>query len=1205
MWYEILKFELQYRKKRPGTFIYFGIMFLVAFLAISTDAVQIGGGAGLVKENAPATIAFMMAIISAFFMMITSAIMGVGVLRDFEHQTESIMFVNPITKMDYLLGRFLGSFLVLLFVFTGALLGFILGEFMPWREADKLLSFQLWNYLQPFLFLVVPNLIFSGILFFIIGALSRKMVVVYASWILLFVLYQIAGAMTAELEDKDMAAILDPFALTAIQMTTQYWTVAEQNSLVIPMEGSMLINRILWVCIGIAVAVIGYFSFSFTVVRKSIFKKKLKASEEKANTQMAIPKVQFFHDFITSLAQIRTLSVFYFKQVFKSVPFIAMAGFGIITLIINSFYIGEVFGTFTYPTTYRMLELIGGFNLFFLIILVSYTGELIWKEREARINLIFDSIPMSDAIALISKFFGLILVFMTLMLVLIGTGVLIQTFNGYYKYELGIYFAELYTDVLFNLVLFSLLSFFIQVMVNNKFLGYALMVLFFITSAVLSNWGVEHTMFQFASGNLGTYSDMNGYGHFIPGFSWLNLYWFGLASLLFAISIVFAVRGSEAIMKTRWHVGKLRLTKPLLTFAIAGIAVFFLSGFYVYYNTNVLSTYRNSDEQNAQRADYEKALKQYEYLQQPLIDRVSMHVELYPYERDYQAEGSYYLVNAHQEPINQVHIQLNPEETHTYDYVRFDREATVDETYDEFRYYIYTLQEPLAPGDSMRFEFKSMYQTKGFGQSSSSTDVVFNGSFFSNSHFPAIGYQADYELGDDDDREDNDLEPKDRALPQDDPRGLARNMFSDDAIGGIDFDITIGTSADQIAIAPGYLQKEWEENGRRYYQYKMDKRIEPFFNIVSAKYSVMEDKMTIPLDSGSSKDISLEIYYHEGHEYNLESMMKSMKESFAYFSSNFSPYQYRQMRILEFPRYASFAQSFANTVPFSEGIGFVLKIEEEDDVDVAYYVTAHELAHQWWGHQIIGANVQGNTMLIESLAQYGALMVMKQAYPQEHMQDFLEQELDRYLSGRAGEQKKELPLYLVENQQYIHYGKGAVVMYALQDYIGEDKVNAALSKFITDWQDPKQAGRYPTSSDLITYFREVAPDSMQYLITDLFEKIVLFENKTEKAEYTSLADGTYTLNLTVDSKKFEADSLGNTKPVVFSEWIDIGVYTESSAGKDSLIYLQKHKVSDGENVFEIPLDAKPSKAGIDPLNILIDRNPDDNRKSATEVELNS
>ncbi len=1201
MWLKILQFELKYRFKRPATYIYFAILFLLSFLAISTDVVQIGGGAGLVKENAPVTIATMMSILAAIFMMITSAVMGVAVLRDYEHNTASIIFTNPITKLDYLSGRFIGSFITLLFIFSGILLGFILGEFMPWRDAEKLLPFNLWNYLHPFLWFVIPSLFFSGAIFFISGALTRKMVFVYLQWIALFIVYQITAILFDEIDDRSLASILDPFAISTIQVETQYWTVDERNSMVIPIAGDVLWNRLLWTGIGLITLIIGYFAFNFNIVRSRRGRRKQSAFAAFSPASISIPAIAQQFGLKTDLKQLFSQTWFYFKQVLRSIPFIAIVLFGMFTLIINSFYMGRTFGTYTYPTTYLMLEVISGFYLFMMIILVVYSGELIWKEREVKINLIYDAMPVRDITNLMSKFFAMVMIYITLLLALILTGVLIQTFRGYFNYELGVYFSTLFTDTLFFLVLFTMLAFFIQVMVNNKFLGYALMVVFFISTLVLTNLGVEHRLFRFGSSDLGPYSDMNGFGHYVPGFSWFNVYWFGLAVVLFAISILFAVRGSEALMRIRFRIGKLRLSRGLMIMIITSLMVFLLSGCYIYYNTNVLNEYANSDDQQEDQANYEKTLKKYQYLNQPKITDVKMNVDIYPYERDYVADGVYTLKNKSDERIDEIHIQLNTDYQINTDTLYFDQPTSVSEEYKDFGYRIYSLSDPLDPGEEIIMNFKTRFETKGFVEGSPNNTVVFNGTFFNSSQFPSLGYNEGFELASDSDRKDYDLKPKDRSLDRDDPRGLDHTFFGDDA-DGIMFEMTVSTSEDQIAIAPGYLQKEWKENGRNFYHYKMDVPMANFYNVVSARYDVMRDKMTIPLDSGEEKEIALEIYYHEGHEYNLERMMKAMKHSFRYFSENFSPYQYRQMRIMEFPRYSSFAQSFANTVPFSEGIGFVLEIKDEADVDVAYFVTSHELAHQWWGHQLVGADVQGSAMLSETLSQYSALMVMKQEYSRENMQEFLKEEMNRYLSGRAGEQKREMPLTKVEAQSYIHYGKGAVNMFALQDYIGEDSVNAALHRFLGEWHAYGSKNRYPTTKDLIPYFRAVTPDSMQQVVTDLFERIILFENKTNEATAVQTGENEWEVTLDLSTKKLEADTLGTETELTLNDWIDIGIFTFKD-GKEQLIYLEKHKFTENENEVTITVNEDPVRAGIDPINKLIDRNPTDNSKSITFEEL--
>ena len=179
-----------------------------------------------------------------------------------------------------------------------------------------------------------------------------------------------------------------------------------------------------------------------------------------------------------------------------------------------------------------------------------------------------------------------------------------------------------------------------------------------------------------------------------------------------------------------------------------------------------------------------------------------------------------------------------------------------------------------------------------------------------------------------------------------------------------------------------------------------------------------------------------------------------------------------------------FAQAFPNTIPYSEGIGFIYRKEEGDDkVDFAYFVTAHELAHQWWAHQVVGGNGQGSTMFSEGLAEYSALTIMEKRFGREAAQKFLRRELDGYLRGRGTERKKEVPLLYVENQPYIHYQKGSLAFYALRDYIGEDAMNSALRAFLAKWA--LKGPPYPTARDLYAELDKVTPDSLKYVLTDL------------------------------------------------------------------------------------------------------------------------
>lgn len=1200
MWWNICKFELVYRSKRPATYIYFFIIFLLCFGAVTSDFVSIGGGTGLVKENAPIVLTRMMIIISAVLTVITSAVMGVAVLRDFEYKTESLIFVNPISKGDYLLGRFSGSFLVALFIFSAMPLSFMIGDLMPWREADRLLPWAETSYWLPFFVFVVPNLLFSGAVFFAGGALSRKMIVVYTQGILLLVLYQVALVFTRDVEDIYLSAILDPFAVSTVNYISQYWTVSEKNSLLIEMSGVVLYNRLLWVGAALLVMAVTYFSFSFNVVRGKAGNKNKETAGRKPRQTIALnqlPRVAQTLNGNTYALQLRRMTGFYFNMLFKEIPFLAIIISGMAIFLLNTFNMGKVFGTETYPTTYLMLEQMQGFILFFIIIVVFYSGELIWKERNVKINLIYDATPVPDWIALVSKFLALCLSYAVILLVLITFGVGVQAVKGYYNFEIGLYLSRSFSQIFPFLVLFTMFSFFVQVMVNNKYIGFTILIAFFFISTILEVLGVEHGLIQFASGSLGTYSDMNGYGPYPPSYTWFRIYWFAFSMVLLIVSFLFSVRGTETVLKNRWKISKLRFTRGAGIAVVLFVLTFISSGFYIFYNTNVLNTYRTSDEEEELQAEYEKQLKQYQGHLMPKITHLQAAIDIFPDTRDYRAKGTYTLVNKTGNPVSDMHIQLPQDTQVNVDTLTFNRKATVKEAFESFRFFIYKLHKPLQPNDTLKLYFRQTFTSKGFKESGENTSIVQNGTFFNNSLFPQLGYNQGAELTDENERKKKDLPPRNRAYQRDDPKGYNYSFIGQYA-DVVSLDVTLSTVSDQIAIAPGYLQKEWEEDGRRYFHYQTSKPVLGFFSFVSADYEVLEKKWQPAYDS-TRKPVNLAIYHHNGHEYNLTRMMQGMQDALNYYSANFAPYQFNQMRIMEFPRYSSFAQSFANTVPFSESIGFILDIDDEKDVDIAYYVTAHEMAHQWWAHQLVPANTQGAAMLSESLSQYSALMVMKKRYSETEVQQFLKQELNRYLQGRSNETKKELPLNQVENQQYIHYGKGGVNFYALQDYIGEDSVNAALRRCLNDWNIytgvPEQ-GRFPTTADLMPYLEEVTPDSLQYLIDDFFRSMILFENKTTSATYVENNDR-YKVTLDLETRKLKADSLGVETEVPLDYWIDVGVYGENKKGEDSLVYLQKHRFTNDTTTITVEVTQLPVKAGIDPVHKLIDRNPSDNTKT--------
>lgn len=1186
----VLKFELSYRFRRPATYVYFAILFLLCFLFVTTDAIIIGGAVGNVNKNSPYTIHQVVMLLTLIGALIISAVMGTPVFRDFEHNIHEIIFTTPVTKFQYLAGRFAGSYLTALFIFSGTLFGILTGLYMPWVDKAQIGPFMLQAYTIPFLEFVIPNVFILGVIFFATGTLFRNQLAIYVQGMAFLILYLVLSSLSGDVETNPATSLLDPFGINSGFYLTRYWTPAEKNTLTVPFESYLLWNRILWMSIACIIAFLTYhfFAFSKSASLKKFRKKKfvestsLPYSGELNHTSVTLSYStkdrwnQWWH-------QVK----FDFKGIYRSVTFLAIVCCGILLLLGQIPDAGKMYGTTVYPVTYAIVDdLSGNFFIFILIVITFFSGELVWKERESRINNLTDALPVPMWLTMTAKFFSLCLIVAIMQFLVIGVGVLTQTIKGFYRYDFAVYFKYLFVSQYPGMVLLILLAFFIHNLVNNKFLGHTLMIVYFIGRIATSAMGLTHHMIWYGSSTSSPYSDMNGFGHFLfPKYMYL-IYWGSLGVILFVTGILIARQGSEINLSTRWKQLKLKWQagegKRILL--IAAI-IFVLSGSFIFYNTNILHSYKTDKTLRHLQAEYETKYRKYLDFNQPRITEVNLKVDLIPEKRYAHIRGYYYIKNKSSLPIDTLLVSWSDDE------VKINRLnfGILSEEVENFNkhFTIHKLAHPLLPGDSSKVDFDLEYIHQGFANNESELGLEYNGTFINKSYLPAFGYSEEVELQNNSDRRKEGLKPKTHTMRLLSDSAATRNTYLSNDADWIRYECIISTSPDQIAISPGYLQKEWTSDNKRYFHYKMDAPILNFYSFLSARYAVFRDKY---------KGVNIEIYYHPTHQWNIQRMNDAIKKTLDYCQQNFSPYQFHQVRIIEFPKYATFAQSFPNTIPFSEAIGFIYHVENEDDIDNAFYVTSHEVAHQWWGHQVTGANTQGSTMMVESMAQYTALMVMEKEYGKAAMQKFLKYELDEYLMGRSGERIAEQPLAFNDGQGYIHYQKGSLVMYAMRDYIGEDSLNKAFRNFIKTYGF--QSAPYVQSPEMVKYIKAVTPDSLKYMVDDMFNKITLYDLKCNSVTGEKKGNQ-YQITMELEATKYYADSSGNQKQTPINDWIDVGILKKDDQRKPKYLYLKKHKFTDGKTTVTIMVNEAPQEAGIDPLHKLIDRLSEDNTKPVT------
>ncbi|MFZ3321545.1 MAG: M1 family aminopeptidase [Usitatibacter sp.] len=1187
----IARFEFASRMKRISTHVYF-VMFAalaVLWMAMAGGVFQnasVSFGTEKVFINSPFALAQTVGLIGFLGVVVIAAVMGRAVQQDFEYQSFHFFFTSPIHKRDYFLGRFLGGLAVLIYIFAGIMAGVLIGTHLPGVLPERVGPWSPRAMVQPYLVNLLPNTFFLGAAFFGLAALSRRMAPVYIAGILVLVGYLAAGGLLADMDNRTLASLLDPSGRTAMSTMARYWTAAEKNTQLMHLTRELLWNRALWTAMGLAIM-----AFCYTRLSMGQFQSEGKGSSKATapearatTTPAAIPSVTPDTSTRAYLRQLPSLVMLYSRETIKSLYFVVIVLAGVLFIALLATVIGSAYGTNTYPVTYQVIDIVSGtFGLFMLIVMTFYGGELVWRERDARVAQLTDSTPTPTWLPFVAKLLTLFAVLALLQVLVMVCGMLIQLFHGYTKLEPNQYLYRLFALQLPTYWISAALVLFIHVLVNNKYLGHFVVVLYYIAVVIVAvAMGYNHGLYLYGEEPRVMYSDMNGYGNFIPAVRWFQAYW-GVGALLLLIgSMLLWVRGVDDGFKVRLAVARARFTAPMKT--VTAIAVVAMAGLgsWIFYNTNVLNIYRTEFAQQELQANYEKQYKALQARPQPKITAVKIAVDIFPHEHRIRLKGTYNVANKSDAAIPEVYVLVM--ETAKIHALKASTGWTEVESHPEMNWHRFKLAQPLAPGASMDVDFDLEYAPEGFGNGGASKLVLDNGTFMNSIFVPHFGYSEAFELSQDSDRKKHGLEPKDRMPDLDNVAARQRNYISSDG-DWIDFDATVSTDADQIAIAPGYLQREWTENGRRYFHYTMDRPILNFYAFLSARYEVKRDAW-----HPQAENVPIEIYYNKGHEYDLDAMDQSVKDSLDYYTKNFSPYQHHQVRILEFPRYQAFAQSFPNTIPFSEGIGFIAKVDPKDpkDIDYPYYVTAHEVAHQWWAHQVIGAYVQGATMLSETLAQYSALMVMKHKYGDAKMKRFLKYELDNYLVSRGVERKKELPLYRVENQPYIHYRKGSLAMYELQDVIGEDNVDRALASYIRKvaFQNPP----YTISRELLAEFRAVTPEDKQYLITDLFESIVLFENRAIEASAKEAGPGAWDVTFKVEAKKLKADETGVQNEIPMDDWVDIGVLGKD----DKTIFLEKRRIKSGESTFTVRVTEEPKKAGIDPVNKLIDRRPEDN-----------
>jgi ABC-2 type transport system permease protein len=655
MFFKLATFEFIYSCRQRSFFIALLIFFAMPFIATVSMGLQM---AGHVHINSPYNITDQILMMSMLGIFMAAVFVGDTATRDTLFRMDGFVLSSQVKKFDLLWGRLLGSYGFCLATFAVVPLAILLGTLWPGIDAEVLGETRLMPYVWSFVVFVIPNFLFSSVIFYILALRLRSMMGVYLGAVAFFVLYELSSDLLNVLDLRYLSVLLDPFGISAFNETTQYWTAAQRNSQVVSMQGSVLSNRLFWLFVSVALMVANQYYFDIRQPAKLKPTRKLKESEPIAPSGGL--------DYRTTVAQLTSFTAerkrfitrtkFEMARVVKSIPFLVLCFLPLLSLL--SVEISGANGVVGWPLTREMVDRIG--NVFFptlLIIITYYGAEIVWHEQQLGIADIIDATATRNLSLYFPKIIALCLVVSSLMLISVVLTVFNQIVAGYYNFDPSLYFSLLLIKTLLPMLMMIILAVSIQIFSPNKYLGMLIFVIIWMVLGGVAQLGLVHNMWLFASIPVFEYSDLNGYGHFMSTVVWYNLYWFGLILLLLVMGFGLWRRGSEYDIKYRFGLLRSHIGKWGERWALGGLTLFVGAGGYIYYNTIILNEYPGFDDNFNFRESYERKYKTFASDDIPTIESVAVDIDFFPQQRKVTVKGQYQIENGNDKPVHKSIVQ--------------------------------------------------------------------------------------------------------------------------------------------------------------------------------------------------------------------------------------------------------------------------------------------------------------------------------------------------------------------------------------------------------------------------------------------------------------------------------------------------------------------------------------------------------------------
>lgn len=1181
--WETFRYELAYQSRSLSTWFYFVALLVLSYLMAAAIFID-EPFAGSYSSNAPFIVG-MTSLIAFFFLglLILAQFAGNAATRDLESRMHPLLYTTAIPKYIYLGGRFLAVFALGSIVMLAIPAGVFAAALFPIKHPELVGPLNAATYVSTYFLLLLPNVFFTTAFMFAMAVLSKKGMLTYLIAVLIAVMviasWQIIGVQE---ENWTLANLTDPLGLSKITELKKVWSANEKNTLLPGTEPVLLLNRLVWFTLSIGILLLTYLRFKRGAIAEKRLKKNENSSEFTPSVSFqltetfSMPRVQKNFHFSTRLLQIATVGWESFRIIALGWGWMAMACLFAFVLFTGPMWFSDFYDIPELPVTGNLLGNLEnimehGIWLVIPLLIIYYAGQLVWRDRDARLNEIIGAAPIPVWVSFAGKLGGLILALVIMQLLLMVAGILVQISMGYYQFQIPVYLKILLGMRLVDYILLAALAFAVHVVLNQKYLANLIAVAIYLFTLLGPEFGIESRLLMYGSDPGWSYSDLRGLDPFLEPWLLFKLYWGAWALLLAVVTVLLWPRGTEYRLEKRLHQGIQKNGYQIKAIAGFFVLLIMISGGVIFYNTHTLYPKTGFIETLEWKAAYEKKYGKYRNSPQPSVTKTKLLVEIYPDRKAVDFKGTYFLINKTGSEIDTIFLSTAPGVTNLI--LRFNNPVKAEIADDKLHFRMYLLDKPLFPGDSLKMDFHVSYDPQGFPNSGINTTVVKNGTYFGDVWLPSIGYKKMREIYQLKDRKSQGLESKTIIDPDMETFGER-----------INFEAIIGTNKGLMALAPGKLMKSWTVNERSYFQYASEQPIKNKFGFVSSDYNIHEAQWK----SDSGQVVDIKILHHPDHTLNNERMIKSAKASLAFMSREFGKYHHSELRFTEVPGFNKGLLAYTTHILYREGFSLLKPEEDPRGVDIVFATVAHEVCHQWWGSQVSPLPIKGAAFITESLAWYSAMEIIEEAKGEQEFRRIIEIARDDYFRP----QERDPDPLLEASQTNIIYRKGPLALHALREYIGKNRVRLALQNFFKKYSSGTVL---PLPTDLYKELQNVTPHYMQYLLHDLFSSNTFWEFKIGNATASQTPSGKWKVTMDVHARKYTVDIKGTQTNIEMNDWIQIGVNGKDGKNKtDKNLYLQQHRIRSGMQSIEVEVTAKPDLAAIDPRSLLIDLEQTDN-----------